>query len=106
MFIKNQEFSDEDALLEAIFDFSLGEASASILQLQSVIQSELKGNKDFQEYRATLDEESREALDDEEMEIRLAEKLMAKFHNFKIYKQQLFGIKDDQETLLYSIDLV
>ncbi len=106
MFIKNQEFSDEETLLEAIFDFSLGEASAYILQLKSIIQSELKGNKVFQEYRATLDEESREALDDEEMEIRLAEKLMVKFHNFKIYKQQLFGIKDDQETLLYSIDLV
>lgn len=106
MYIKNRQFKDEETLLEAIFDFSLGEASPLIQQLLTIIQTELLDDKEFQKYRATLDEEEQEAIDDEAMQIRLAEKLIAQFHSFEIFKQQLFGLNDDKKTLLYAIDLV
>ena len=106
MYIKNQHFREEDALMEAIFDFSLGEATPIIQQLLSLIQKELLEDKEFQKYKATLDDDEQEATEAEEMEIRLADKLMEQFHSFEIYKQQLFGLIDDQKTLLYSIDLV
>jgi exonuclease V gamma subunit len=106
MYIANQTFKDEDTLIEAIFDFSLGEPTELVNNLLAGIQKDLLENSDFQEYRATLDEESQDELDAGEQDIRLAEKLMGLFDSFKIEKQQLFGLKNNHSTLLYSIDLV
>jgi hypothetical protein len=106
MYIANQSFKDEGTLLESIFDFSLGNASELINNLLADIQKELSENTTFQEYRTTLNPEDQEELDAGEQDIRLSEKLMNIFDSFAVAKQQLFGIKDNQQTLLYNIDLV
>lgn len=106
MFIKNQQFNDEENLLEQLFDFGLGEATAEVRQMIQEIDAEVLKNEAFQKYRASLsDEEEIMELDDEERRIRLAERLMANYDSFEVFKSQLFGIKEGNKTLLYSIDL-
>lgn len=106
MFIKNQQFSDEENLLEQLFDFGLGEATPELQQMMRAIDTEVLQNQEFQKYKASLsDEEEIMELDDEERRIRLAERLMEMYDSFEVFKSQLFGIKDGVKTLLYSIDL-
>lgn len=106
MFIKNQQFNDEENLLEQLFDFGLGEATAEVRQMIQEIDAEVLKNEAFQKYRGSLsDEEEIMELDDEERRIRLAERLMANYDSFEVFKSQLFGIKEGNKTLLYSIDL-
>lgn len=106
MFIKNQTFKDEETLLDILFDFSLGEATAFTQELMNKIEQDLAGNTSFNEYRETLQGEDREELDAEERSIRLAENLMGTFELFKVKDRKLYGIKGTEETLLYTIDLV
>ncbi|GAA4450658.1 hypothetical protein [Rurimicrobium arvi] len=106
MFIKNQKFSDEDTLLEQLFDFGLGDPSSDVAAIMKEIDQEVLANKAFQEYKAGLtDEEEIMEVDDEERRIRLAEKLMELYESFEVFKSQLFGISKDNKVLLYSIDL-
>ncbi len=107
MYIKNQEFKDEDTLMEMLFDFSLGEASPLIEELKQQIERDLEENQAFQDYKKTLtDEEDLLELETEERYIRLAETLMERFDLFKVFKQKMYGVKDGAETLLYEMDLV
>lgn len=106
MYIQNQKFSDEETLLEQLFDFSLGEAEPSVMEMIKEINQEVLNNKAFQDYKATLsDDEEIMELDDEERRIRLAEQLMAVYQSFEVEKNQLFGINETEKILLYSIDL-
>ncbi len=106
MYIQNQKFSDEETLLEQLFDFSLGEAEPAVMGMISEINQEVLNNKAFQDYKATLsDDEEIMELDDEERRIRLAEQLMAVYQSFEVEKNQLFGISGTGKILLYSIDL-
>lgn len=106
MYIKNQVFSDEDTLLEMIFDFSIGDASPYIARLNEEIEKELSLNETYQQYRATLGEEDRLELEAEERDLRLAEILMTEFASFKVRSQKLYGIRDGEELLLYEVDLI
>lgn len=107
MFVKNQVFRDEDTLLEMLFDFSLGEETEEIRGLKSGIEKDLQENQTYQQYLETItDEEDRLELETEERRIRLAEALMEKYDSFKTFKQKLYGIKNQEESLLYSIDMV
>lgn len=106
MFIKNQTFKDEDTLLEVLFDFDLGQPTAVITALRAQIEQELKDNSAYQEYYASLtDEEDQLELATEERYIRLAEALMERFPTFVVEKQQLFGEKGGERTLLFGMDL-
>lgn len=106
MYIQNQTFSDEETLLEQLFDFGLGEASADVNTMMQAIDQEVLSNKAFQDYRNTLtDEEDIMELDDEERRIRLAEKLMALYQSFVVEKNQLFGVQAAQKVLLFELDL-
>jgi hypothetical protein len=44
-------------------------------------------------------------LEDDESRALLAERLMELYESFVVDTNQLFGIKGDQRTLLYTIDL-
>ncbi|MCC6186462.1 MAG: hypothetical protein IT256_04850 [Chitinophagaceae bacterium] len=106
MYIQNQKFSDEETLLEQLFDFGLGEPSPQVKELMAAIDITVLNNADFQAYKATLsDEEEIMELDDDERRIALGEQLMARYQSFVVEKNQLFGIKDNDQVLLYSMDL-
>ncbi|MES2479825.1 MAG: hypothetical protein V4561_12115 [Bacteroidota bacterium] len=106
MYIQNQSFKDEETLLEQLFDFDLGEPTAEVAAMIAQINTELINNQEFQAYRATIsDEEEIMELDDDERRLGLAEKLMAVYDSFLVDKNQLFGVKDGQNILLYSLDL-
>jgi ubiquitin C-terminal hydrolase len=106
MYIQNQSFSDEEALLEQLFDFGLGDPSPELKVFLESISEQLKANKEYQAYKATLsDEEEIMELEDDESRALLAERLMELYESFVVDTNQLFGIKGDQRTLLYTIDL-
>lgn len=106
MYIQNQSFSDEETLLEQLFDFGLGDPTPEVQALLVAIAEELKANKEYQAYKATLsDEEEIMELEDDESRALLAERLMAMYESFLVEKNRLFGVKDGAQTLLYSIDL-
>lgn len=106
MYIQNQSFSDEESLLEQLFDFGLGDPTPEVQALLVSISEELNANKDYQAYKATLsDEEEIMELEDDENRALLAERLMAMYESFVVEKNQLFGLKGGVQTLLYSIDL-
>ncbi len=107
MYIKNQRFTDEETLMEMLFDFSLGEASHTVSQIMQEIEEILGNNDTYQNYLATLtNAEDRQELETEERLIRLAEALQEKFSQFEIKDQRLFGVADDAYVLLYHIDMV
>ena len=107
MFIKNNIFYDEDTLLEAMFDFNIGNVSPYIKAEIEKIDNDLKANDAYQQYVATLsDEDDRAELYIEERDLRLAEVLMNRFEQFVIERAKLFGVKDGKRTLLYEIDMV
>ncbi len=106
MFIKNRRFKSEDALLESIFDFELGTATAIVDTLKAEVEQELEQNAEFQAYRKTLEGEDLMELDADERAIRLAEKLMQRFDLFVVEDNKMYGSKNNEQTLLYSVVLV
>jgi hypothetical protein len=106
MFIKNQTFNDEETLLEILFDFELGTATEIIKEKQQQVEEDLKENKAYHDYIATLsDEEDRLEVETEERNIRVAEYLMEDFESFKVEKGRLYGVKGKEQTLLSEIDI-
>lgn len=106
MFIKNQIFSDEETLMEMLFDFSLGMPSQLTSQLIAEINQELAVNDAYHKYHDSLeDEDDRTELYEEERDMRLAEKLMDAYDGFEIKDSRLYATKDGNRTLLYEIDL-
>jgi hypothetical protein len=104
MYIQNQTFQDEENLLEQLFDFSLGEASATIQEMTAAINDDVLANVAFQEYRKSLtDEEEIMELDEEERRIRLAEKLMEIYDSFEVANNQLLGVLGTDKTMLYTM---
>jgi hypothetical protein len=107
MFIKNQTFKDEDTLLEAMFDFDIGEKSAYTLALIAEIDKGLAENEEYIKYRDSLtDQDDKAELYIEERDLRLAEIFMQRFDSFVINSAKLYGAKGDQRELLYEIDMV
>ena len=106
MFIKNQSFKDEETLLEQLFDFSLGQPSVAVQQMITAIDKDVLANEAFQKYRSTLtDEEDILELDAEERNIRLGEQLMEIYTSFAVADNKLFGVQNNEQTLLYELDL-
>jgi hypothetical protein len=107
MFIKNQTFNDEDTLLEAMFDFDIGDKSAYTLALIAEIDKDLAANEEYIRYRDSLtDEDDRSELYIEERDLRLAELFMQRFDSFVIDRAKLYGVKANKRELLYEIDMV
>lgn len=106
MFIKNRTFKDEDTLLEVLFDFELGNPTGIIQQKRETIEADLKDNKAYHDYIASLtDEEDRLEVATEERYIRLAESLMEDYESFRVADRKLYGISQNKQDLLYEIDL-
>lgn len=106
MFIKNQQFKDEETLMEVLFDFNLGEPSVYTKELYTQIDKELEGNKNYQDYRKTLSSDDQTELDVEERDMRLAEILMAEFNSFEVQSSCLYAVKNKEKTLLFEMLLV
>lgn len=106
MYIQNQSFSDEETLLEQLFDFGLGEPSLEIAAMQQEINTAVLNNTAFQEYKASLsDEEEIMELEDDERRAMLAERLIAMYDSFSVENNKLFGLKSKEKTILFSMDL-
>lgn len=107
MFIKDQTFKDEDTLLEAMFDFDIGDKSAYTRALIAEIDKGLAENEEYIKYRDSLtDEDDKAELYIEERDLRLAEIFMQRFDSFQIKGAKLYGVKGAERELLYEIDMV
>lgn len=106
MYIKNQKFSDEETLLEMLFDFGLGTRSAYTSELVALIDNELAQNEKYNELLSTItDVDDKAEVYEEERDMRLAEMLMTRFSSFEVYKSCLYGINETGKQLLFEIDL-
>ncbi|WP_276134561.1 hypothetical protein [Polluticoccus soli] len=107
MFIKNQKFSDEDMLMETLFDFGLGDASPLMQEVIQDVSRMIESDLELSNHLRTLDEEdAMELLTDIQLE-QQAKKLREQFTSFAVSKAKLYGITaDGEEKLLYEIDLV
>lgn len=107
MFIKNQKFSDEDTLMEVLFDFGLGDASPAMQEVIQEVSRMVESDLEFANHLRTLEEEdAMELLTDIQLE-QQAKKLQEQFTSFAVYKARLYGITaSGEETLLYEIDMV
>jgi uncharacterized protein (UPF0305 family) len=106
MYIQNQSFSDEETLIEQLFDFGLGTSSQEVAQMITEIDNDVRNDQEFLNFRSSvIDEEERMELDDDVRRIALSERLMTIYPSFVVENNQLFGAKGGKTTLLYSIDL-
>lgn len=105
MFIKNQVFKDEDTLLEMLFDFGLGEPSPLISDLLQQIDAAMKGDATLQQHLKGMEEEDMLELENDIQQENLSRALMQLFHSFKVHNARFYGINEEGETLLYSVDL-
>jgi len=107
MFIKNQEFKDEETLLEMLFDFGIGDPSPLLKEMIAVIDKELEQNMAYTAYRDSLqDEDDRIELYIEERDLVLAEKLLAQYELFEIEDKKLYAVKGLTRDLLYELNFV
>ena len=106
MYIKNQTFSDEDTLLEMLFDFEIGEASDFMKAVLLDVNSRIDADKELAEHIKTLEEEEGLELHKDIQLEQLAKSLQQSFSSFSVYKAGLYGHKaNDEKVLLYQIDL-
>lgn len=107
MFIKNQKFSDEETLMEILFDFGLGDASPLMQEVIQEVSRMIESDLELTNHLRTLEEEdAMELLTDIQLE-QQAKKLQAQFTSFAVNKARLYGITaENEEKLLYEIDLV
>src|SRR5688500_17425720 len=107
MFIKNQKFSDEETLIEMLFDFGLGNASPFMQEIVQDVSRMIESDLEFTNHLRTLDEEdAMELLTDIQLE-QQAKKLQQHFTSFAVSNARLYGLKEGgEEQLLYQIDLV
>ena len=106
MYIQNQEFSDNETLIDMLFDFELGNASPWLQTLKTEIDAAVSSNKAFTEFVATLtDEEERMEVQDEERRLQLAALLQEQFTAFEVKNNTLLAKNDKEVVVLYEIDL-
>lgn len=106
MFIKNQKFSDEDTLLEMLFDFGLGDASPFMREVIAEVNKHIEADTELAAHLKMLEEEdAMELIVDIQLE-QQAKKLQQHFKTFAVYKAGLYGLKEGgEEVLLYQVDL-
>ncbi|MBN9485454.1 MAG: hypothetical protein J0H46_19055 [Bacteroidetes bacterium] len=56
MYIKNQQFKDEDTLFEVLFDFEIGEPSPYMQGVIDNVVAKIDGDRAFFEHLDTLEE--------------------------------------------------
>lgn len=106
MYIKNQQFNDTDTLLEVLFDFEIGDASAKMNAIISEVELALANNAELNTQAANMDEEeAMELLDDWKRE-RVIHILTNHYASFIVQDAKLYGKNESSDDLLYSIDLI
>ncbi|MEZ5016502.1 MAG: hypothetical protein R2800_05565 [Flavipsychrobacter sp.] len=105
MFIRNNSFSDFETLLEAIYDFDLGEHELKFKSIIESVSNDIDTNAEIQEYVKGMDaEDGLELLDDIRLE-QVAKRLEAMYDSFEIYSACFYGIKNEQKELLSELIL-
>ncbi len=105
MFIKNNSFSDQETLLEAIFDFGLGEQSDVLKSVVTAVNKDIEDNEELQIAVKEMDkEEALELLEDVRLD-QIAKRLISEFDSFEIYSACFYGIKNSEKQLLAEVTL-
>jgi len=105
MYIKNQQFKDEDTLFEVLFDFEIGEPSPYMQGVIDNVVAKIDSDKAFFEHLDTLEEEDRLELYDDVKREQIVKALRRSFTLFVVEKASFFGVDGKDRILLYSIDL-
>lgn len=106
MYLPNQSFTDEETLMESLFDFELGEMTPLLEDYRNKAKEQLDADVEFYAYKSKIEEtEERIAADEEQRLVVLATLLKDDFEKFEVKDKSFFGLKDGVSTLLASIDL-
>lgn len=106
MYIRNRSFSDEDTLLEAVFDFDLGNHANTYQEILDRVAQEVKNNEDLKEQVKKMEEEDGMELVEDTRLQRLSEELRSTYDSFEIYSACFYGIKNGERIKLSEVELV
>lgn len=102
MYIKNQQFSDEDTLFEVLFDFEIAEPSS---YMQGIVDTLTKAMNEDAELTAHLrkmgEEDALELFDDIRRE-QIVHFLKNNFSGFVVDKGCFYGVSGGERVLLYG----
>ena len=106
MYIKNQQFKDEDTLYEVLFDFEIGEASPYMQAIVDMVVKSVDETQEITDHLSNMqDEEERMELYDDIKRERIVKVLQNNFTSFMVKSAGFYGKTDTDEVLLYTIDL-
>lgn len=106
MYIKKQKFTDEETLIEQLFDFGIGEPSAYVQDIMLHIRQELVQAEEFKKELAKIkDEEEVLEYEDDVIRANLAAFLLQHFECFEVDHKSLFALNQNDHQLLYTITL-
>lgn len=102
MYIKNQQFNDEDTLFEVLFDFEIGEPSSYMQGILDALTKAMNENAELTTHLRTLEEEDALELFDDIKREQIVSFLKKNFSGFVVDKGSFYGLSDTSRSLLYS----
>lgn len=106
MFIRNNSFSDEDTLLETIFDFGLGNHTPVFKEIFTSIEQDMEASEELKQQILQMETEDAEELVEDIRLDQLCKRLLAKYDSFEVYSACFYGIKDGAKEKLSEVELV
>ncbi|MBS1772274.1 MAG: hypothetical protein JST82_05395 [Bacteroidetes bacterium] len=105
MYVKNQQFNDEDTLFEVLFDFEIGEPSPYMQGIVTNVTKAMDADTALSQHLQTMEEEDRLELYDDIKREQIVNILRQSFQGFAVNNACFYGISAQEKLLLYSIDL-
>lgn len=106
MYIKNQQFKDEDTLYEVLFDFEIGDATPYMQAIVDMVTKSIEDTPEITEHLNSMqDEEERMELYDDIKRERVVQVLQNNFTSFQVKSAGFYGKTATEDVLLYTIDL-
>lgn len=102
MYIKNQQFNDEDTLFEVLYDFEIGEPSSYMQGIVDALTMAMNENAELTAHLRTLEEEDALELFDDIKREQIVGFLKKNFSGFIVDKACFYGISNTERSLLYS----
>lgn len=102
MYIKNQQFNDEDTLFEVLYDFEIGEPSNYMLGISDAVTNAMNADEKLVAHLRTLEEEDRLELFDDIKREQIVGFLKNNFSSFMVDNACFYGVSGTERSLLYS----
>jgi hypothetical protein len=103
MFIKNQQFNDDDTLFEVLYDFEIGEPSGYMQGIVDALTKAMNEDAELTAHLRTLEEEDALELFDDIRREQIVGFLKKNFSGFVVDSACFYGLSNAEKSLLYSM---